>query len=167
MILLAEMFQMKQWLVANRMVPLSEGRIETDGTLQCAYHGWRFNAEGTCTTIPQAENSEAERKSAGHPRACVAKYPVQVCFVPGCNVCCNSKPCQCSALLFVCATVVNLFPRFQIVLYKFFSQVVVLCRCISTSCAAEHALHVLVTFLADNTQDVTMQCTEHSGTVFR
>ncbi|KAL3160408.1 hypothetical protein ABBQ32_010732 [Trebouxia sp. C0010 RCD-2024] len=62
----------------HRLVPLSEGRIETDGTLQCAYHGWRFNAEGACTTIPQAESAEAERKSAGHPRACVPKYPVQV-----------------------------------------------------------------------------------------
>ena len=66
-------------LVTTRLVPLSEGRIETDGTLQCAYHGWRFNAEGTCTTIPQAESSEAEQKSAGQPRACVASYPVQVC----------------------------------------------------------------------------------------
>lgn len=26
----------------HRRVPLSEGRLETDGTLQCAYHGWRF-----------------------------------------------------------------------------------------------------------------------------
>ena len=63
-------------------MPLSEGRIETDGTLQCAYHGWRFNAEGACTTIPQAESPEAQRKSAGHPRACVASYPVQVISYP-------------------------------------------------------------------------------------
>lgn len=70
-------------------MPLSEGRIETDGTLQCSYHGWTFNAEGMCTTIPQAETSEAERKSAGHPRACVPKYPVQVCSFTGWEVCCN------------------------------------------------------------------------------
>lgn len=62
----------------HRLVPLSEGRIETDGTLQCAYHGWRFNTEGTCTTVPQAENSDREQKAAGHPRACVPSYPVQV-----------------------------------------------------------------------------------------
>lgn len=62
----------------HRLVPLSEGRIETDGTLQCAYHGWRFNAQGTCTTIPQAEDPDQNQKAAGHPRACVASYPVQV-----------------------------------------------------------------------------------------
>eukprot|EP01025_Chloroclados_australasicus_P058118 TRINITY_DN72778_c0_g1_i1.p1 TRINITY_DN72778_c0_g1~~TRINITY_DN72778_c0_g1_i1.p1 ORF type:complete len:132 (-),score=6.55 TRINITY_DN72778_c0_g1_i1:6-401(-) len=32
----------------HRLVPLSEGRLETDGTLQCAYHGWRFNGKGEC-----------------------------------------------------------------------------------------------------------------------
>jgi nitrite reductase/ring-hydroxylating ferredoxin subunit len=36
-----------------RLAPLSEGRIESDGTLQCSYHGWRFNSEGKCTEIPQ------------------------------------------------------------------------------------------------------------------
>ncbi len=32
----------------------AEGRIESDGTLLCSYHGWRFNGEGKCTSIPQA-----------------------------------------------------------------------------------------------------------------
>lgn len=77
--LLAGFCSIKPWVFLYRLVPLSEGRVEADGTLQCAYHGWRFDAEGTCTTIPQAETSDAERKSAGHPRACVAKYPAQVC----------------------------------------------------------------------------------------
>jgi phenylpropionate dioxygenase-like ring-hydroxylating dioxygenase large terminal subunit len=27
----------------HRKVPLSEGRIESDGCLSCAYHGWRFD----------------------------------------------------------------------------------------------------------------------------
>jgi len=62
-----------------RLVPLSEGRIETDGTLQCAYHGWRFDAQGTCTTVPQAEDPDQNQKAAAHPRACVASYPVQAC----------------------------------------------------------------------------------------
>eukprot|EP00439_Symbiodinium_sp_Y106_P023783 s1101_g2.t3 len=38
----------------HRAVPLSEGRIEKDGTLMCSYHGWRFNGEGKVTAIPQA-----------------------------------------------------------------------------------------------------------------
>lgn len=37
-----------QWRVfedacPHRRVPLSEGRKEEDGTLSCAYHGWRFD----------------------------------------------------------------------------------------------------------------------------
>lgn len=36
-----------------RLAPLSEGRVEPDGTLSCAYHGWRFAADGTCVAIPQ------------------------------------------------------------------------------------------------------------------
>jgi phenylpropionate dioxygenase-like ring-hydroxylating dioxygenase large terminal subunit len=27
----------------HRKVALSEGRLEADGTLSCAYHGWRFD----------------------------------------------------------------------------------------------------------------------------
>ena len=67
----------------RRQVPLSEGRLETDGTLQCAYHGWRFNAEGKCTTIPQChlDDQTLEQqhdKAVRQSRACVASYPVQV-----------------------------------------------------------------------------------------
>lgn len=36
-----------------RLAPLSEGRIEADGTLMCSYHGWQFNGQGGCTRIPQ------------------------------------------------------------------------------------------------------------------
>ena len=38
----------------HRLAPLSEGRIESDGTLLCAYHAWRFNGEGNCVSIPQS-----------------------------------------------------------------------------------------------------------------
>jgi phenylpropionate dioxygenase-like ring-hydroxylating dioxygenase large terminal subunit len=38
----------------HRLAPLSEGRIEPrTGHLQCAYHGWEFDQDGTCTKIPQ------------------------------------------------------------------------------------------------------------------
>ena len=39
-------------LCPHRKVPLSEGRVE-GGNLQCAYHGWNFNATGQPVNIPQ------------------------------------------------------------------------------------------------------------------
>jgi phenylpropionate dioxygenase-like ring-hydroxylating dioxygenase large terminal subunit len=35
----------------HRLAPLSAGRV-VDGTLQCGYHGWCFDADGACTEIP-------------------------------------------------------------------------------------------------------------------
>src|SRR3954469_9075502 len=35
----------------HRLVPLAAGTV-VDGTLQCPYHGWRFDAEGRCAEIP-------------------------------------------------------------------------------------------------------------------
>lgn len=38
----------------HRLAPLSEGRVDgKTGHLQCAYHGWEFDATGACTKIPQ------------------------------------------------------------------------------------------------------------------
>jgi len=37
----------------HREVPLSMGSVQPDGTLQCLYHGIRFNQHGTCTFIPE------------------------------------------------------------------------------------------------------------------
>ena len=39
----------------HRLVPLSEGRLNAAGELECPYHGWSFNGAGQCTAIPQAE----------------------------------------------------------------------------------------------------------------
>jgi len=36
---------------AHRMVRLSHGRI-VDGSIECIYHGWRFDAAGRCVHIP-------------------------------------------------------------------------------------------------------------------
>jgi phenylpropionate dioxygenase-like ring-hydroxylating dioxygenase large terminal subunit len=36
----------------HRNVPLSLGRVHGDGTLCCAYHGWQFRSDGSCTAIP-------------------------------------------------------------------------------------------------------------------
>ena len=37
---------------AHKRFPLSEGRLMDDGTLECAYHGLRYNCEGQCVLIP-------------------------------------------------------------------------------------------------------------------
>ena len=51
----------------HRGYPLSLGRI-TEATLQCGYHGLRFNTEGICVKIPGQD--------AIPPRACVRTFPV-------------------------------------------------------------------------------------------
>lgn len=38
----------------HRLAPLSEGRIDQSGRLQCVYHGWCFSGSGDCKFIPQA-----------------------------------------------------------------------------------------------------------------
>src|SRR5690348_12562120 len=35
----------------HRLVPLAAGTV-VDGTLQCPYHGWRFDQEGRCAEVP-------------------------------------------------------------------------------------------------------------------
>jgi vanillate O-demethylase monooxygenase subunit len=37
---------------AHKRFPLSEGRIMPDGTLECRYHGLRYNSAGRCVGIP-------------------------------------------------------------------------------------------------------------------
>lgn len=63
-----------------RLAPLSEGRIEADGTLQCSYHGWRYTGAGTCTEIPQALDPKAKAVACSSSRSCVTSYPVQEAF---------------------------------------------------------------------------------------
>ena len=36
----------------HRSVSLALGSRTTDGDIQCAFHGWRFDASGSCTRIP-------------------------------------------------------------------------------------------------------------------
>ncbi|KAG2436165.1 hypothetical protein HYH02_011669 [Chlamydomonas schloesseri] len=61
----------------HRLAPLSEGRIEADGTLLCAYHGWRFDGSGGCTTIPNFTDEAAHAKATGSRRACATAYPTR------------------------------------------------------------------------------------------
>jgi phenylpropionate dioxygenase-like ring-hydroxylating dioxygenase large terminal subunit len=60
----------------HRAAPLSEGKIWSDGTLMCSYHGWRFDDQGNCVRIPQAASPEAEQRACSSSRACATKYPI-------------------------------------------------------------------------------------------
>lgn len=61
----------------HRNVPLSEGRVESDGTLFCSYHGWRFTGQGKLAALPQA-TPERLPALAANPRSCAAVRPTQV-----------------------------------------------------------------------------------------
>lgn len=63
----------------HRAAPLSEGKIWMDGTLQCSYHGWRFEGEeGNCVRIPQAASEEAEKLACSNKKkACATAFPTK------------------------------------------------------------------------------------------
>ncbi|KAL4418948.1 hypothetical protein ABPG77_001770 [Micractinium sp. CCAP 211/92] len=56
----------------HRMAPLSEGRIDGAGRLQCSLHGWSFDGDGRCASVPQV--ADAARTCASR-RACAAAFP--------------------------------------------------------------------------------------------
>lgn len=43
----------------HKRFPLAKGRLLDDGTLECAYHGFRFDGCGQCVGIPALEGSAA------------------------------------------------------------------------------------------------------------
>ncbi|PIN11831.1 Pheophorbide a oxygenase [Handroanthus impetiginosus] len=57
----------------HRLAPLSEGRIDQWGRLQCVYHGWCFGGSGDCKFIPQAPRDGPPIHTS--QKACVAVYP--------------------------------------------------------------------------------------------
>ncbi|XP_047940993.1 protochlorophyllide-dependent translocon component 52, chloroplastic-like isoform X2 [Salvia hispanica] len=57
----------------HRLAPLSEGRIDQWGRLQCVYHGWCFGGAGDCKFIPQAPRDGPPVHTSN--KACVAVYP--------------------------------------------------------------------------------------------
>ncbi|MFO7628247.1 MAG: Rieske 2Fe-2S domain-containing protein [Prochlorococcaceae cyanobacterium] len=54
----------------HRLVPLSEGRLNLQGELECPYHGWSFDGSGACTAIPQAEPAAAAQACASGRSRC-------------------------------------------------------------------------------------------------
>ncbi len=63
---------------SHRAAPLSEGRVELDGHLHCAYHGWAFDGCGSCQRCPQAETPAALATIRASPRSSVRAYPTRV-----------------------------------------------------------------------------------------
>ncbi len=56
----------------HRSARLSDGRVR-DGTLECLYHGWRFDRTGRCVDAPQ------QTKGVALPeRACAQSVPIRV-----------------------------------------------------------------------------------------
>lgn len=52
----------------HRRMPLSAGRVTTDDSLVCAYHGLTFNSEGQCILVPGQETP---------PNINLTRYPVE------------------------------------------------------------------------------------------
>lgn len=59
----------------HRLAPLSEGRVNEDGLLECPYHGWAFSGSGACEAIPQQPADGQAHRSA---RACAPSLPTAV-----------------------------------------------------------------------------------------
>ncbi|KAJ6810756.1 protochlorophyllide-dependent translocon component 52, chloroplastic [Iris pallida] len=57
----------------HRLAPLSEGRIDPWGRLQCVYHGWCFDGAAACRYIPQAPHDGPPIHT--FKKACAAAYP--------------------------------------------------------------------------------------------
>jgi len=49
----------------HRFAPLSQGRI-VEGTIECPYHGWRFDGTGRCTKIPLHNGEPPQRFAAAY-----------------------------------------------------------------------------------------------------
>ncbi|HUO01967.1 MAG TPA: aromatic ring-hydroxylating dioxygenase subunit alpha [Rhizomicrobium sp.] len=56
----------------HRGVPLSAGKILSENTVECPYHGWRFRRDGVCSAIP----SLVEGQDLDPERIRVRHYPV-------------------------------------------------------------------------------------------
>lgn len=62
----------------HRKVPLSEGRVEDDGSLLCSYHAWRFDGEGALVDIPQVETENELARIKSNPKSNCNAFPTQV-----------------------------------------------------------------------------------------
>ena len=56
---------------SHKRFPLSKGRLMPDGTLECAYHGLRYDTSGKCVMIPSHPTGPIS------PQAKVIGFPVK------------------------------------------------------------------------------------------
>lgn len=61
----------------HRKVPLSEGRVEADGSLLCSYHGWRFDGSGDLIDVPQIDSDDLSRVKS-NPKSKCNSFPTQI-----------------------------------------------------------------------------------------
>ena len=52
---------------AHKRFPLSKGRLMSDGTLECAYHGLRYNDQGKCVLIPSQPEAVIPKQAKTDP----------------------------------------------------------------------------------------------------
>ncbi len=55
---------------AHKRFPLSKGRLMADGTLECAYHGLRYDISGKCVMIPSHPSGPIS------PKAVIQPFPI-------------------------------------------------------------------------------------------
>ncbi len=58
----------------HRGVPLSAGKLMTENTVECPYHGWRFRGDGVCSLIP---STVAGQEGLDPSKIRVRNYPVR------------------------------------------------------------------------------------------
>ena len=62
----------------HRKAPLSEGRIEDDGTLMCSYHAWRWDGAGELEAVPQAQSDDEFDRIRSNPKSSCSSFPAKV-----------------------------------------------------------------------------------------
>lgn len=51
----------------HRLAPLSQGRVDPkSGCIECPYHGWSFDADGSLQTIPQLDEGRTITAATGN-----------------------------------------------------------------------------------------------------
>ncbi|HET9959554.1 MAG TPA: aromatic ring-hydroxylating dioxygenase subunit alpha [Polyangiaceae bacterium] len=75
----------------HRNVPLSLGRVNGRGHLECPYHGWQFDTEGKCRAIPGLGDAAAARERSC-PRAAVCEQDGLVWVFPALDEAPASEP---------------------------------------------------------------------------
>lgn len=63
----------------HRSAPLSMSKMNSDGQLECMYHGWAFGKEGECEHVPSQDlvGAKSRPSSTFMKKACLKTYAVQ------------------------------------------------------------------------------------------